>query len=129
MAKPNPKPKPDADDAPESPPASPAPIPTHVGFRGPFAGRDWESKDHEFYAYHDGPKVYARWGNRKPVVAETLDSPQAAHDRVQEIVNPDGLRHDDRKLGNQGFNHPDFQAGLSARCEAFVRAAYGRAED
>lgn len=78
---------------------------------------------HEFYVYYDGPKVYARMGEQEPVVVEEFDTAQEAHDRVQSIINPDGLRPEQvhEKLG---FLSPEFQEGISVRCEEYVRAAY-----
>ncbi len=82
---------------------------------------------HEFYVYYNGDRVMARWGDRPAVVAEQCATPQAAHDAVQSIVNPQGLRHD-QVNPRLGFNDPEWQAGLSGRCEAYVRAAYERHE-
>lgn len=94
---------------------------------------------HEFYVYHAGPLVYARWGDREPVLARECETPQEAHDVVQSVVNPRGRRHDhkdywvDRTVDVErtrvclGFNHPKFQAQISGNCEAFVRDAYAKA--
>lgn len=82
-------------------------------------------KQHRFYVYYSGADVLAREGDRDPIVAETLDSPQDAHDRVQSIVNPEGRRPAD--FGPLGFNDPAFQDAISGNCEEYVRRAYSAA--
>lgn len=91
-------------------------------------------KEHQFYVYHDGPNVMARSGNAKPVVARVCKSPQAAHDVVQEVVNPEGrdakfyrVMKDGVVVSDLGFLDPRFQAAISKNCEAFVKAAYAKA--
>lgn len=81
---------------------------------------------HEFYVYYDGSDVFARRRAEPPVLAETLDSPQAAHDRVQEIVNPDGKSP--YSFGAKGFHEEAFQRAISDNCRAYVEEAYGRAQ-
>jgi hypothetical protein len=97
-------------------------------------------KQHAFYAYHDENRVMARMGDRDPVVAQECETPQEAHDLVQKIINPTGLRHDDPSLQTEtpdhpeprmrkatGFHHPSFQDKISDNCESFVKAAYAKA--
>lgn len=79
---------------------------------------------HEFYVYHDGADVFARRGSEPPVLAETCESPQAAHDKVQEVVNPTGRPHD--KWGPRGFHEEAFQAAISGNCKEYVEAAYAK---
>lgn len=81
-------------------------------------------KQHNFYVYYDGNKVMARMGDRAPVVAKTCKTPQDAHDLVQTIVNPTGIKHDHPTLEGKGFHHRAFQEQISANCEPFVKAAY-----
>jgi hypothetical protein len=78
---------------------------------------------HKYYVYYDGNKVYARMEGEKPIVAETLKTPQEAHDRVQEIVNPRGKPH--AEFGPRGFLEPAFQAAISGHAEQYVKEAYG----
>lgn len=82
---------------------------------------------HEFYAYYDENRVYARRREEKAVLAQTLDTPQDAHDLVQSIVNPNDLHCKHKSLGEKGFNHPSFQESISENCRAFVEAAYANA--
>lgn len=83
-------------------------------------------KQHEFYVYHQGATVLARRHREDPVVAEALESPQAAYDKVQSILNPAGLSAEsiDPRLG---FLAPAFQAQISERSREYVEAAYARA--
>jgi hypothetical protein len=81
-------------------------------------------RQHDYYVYYDGSRVYARMGDRPPVLARECKTPQEAHDFVQRIINPEGKRKEDFA---QGFNDPQFQKAISASCEAFVRDAYARA--
>ena len=83
-------------------------------------------KEHEFYVYYAGKKVFARRGDEAPVVAEVCASPQAAHDRVQEIVNPGGKRPE--AFGPAGFNEAAFQKRVSENCRGYVEAAYRKAK-
>lgn len=83
--------------------------------------------EHEFYVYHSGEKVYARRGKEPPVLAKTCDTPQDAADLVQAVVNPLGMRHDDKRLEGRGFHHAGFQASISPNCQEFVEAAYATA--
>jgi len=88
-------------------------------------------KQHEYYVYYDGNAVMARMGNQAPVIAETLGSVQAAHDRVQEIVNPTRLKasdfnEQDSLKRDKGFHSESFQMNISKNCEAFVKAAYAK---
>ena len=82
---------------------------------------------HQFYVYHEENRVMARKRGEAPVVALTLESAQDAHDKVQEIVNPDGIKHDDPSLEGIGFHHLSFQAKISENCREFVEAAYAKA--
>lgn len=82
-------------------------------------------KQHQFYVYHEENRVMARRGSEAPVVAETFETFQEAHDRVQEIVNPTGAPA--AVFGPLGYNHPDFQAKISENCQAYVEAAYPKA--
>lgn len=108
-------------------------------------------KEHQFYVYHQGEKVFARRRNEEPVLSETLASPQAAHDFIQKVVNPTGIHHSkyDKfetrrvKVKNEetgaeeeqevevnvgkGYNDPEFQASISANCEKYVNEAYAKA--
>lgn len=79
-------------------------------------------KQHEYYVYYQGNLVMARRKAEAPVVAEECASPQAAHDKVQSIVNPDGVHP--TKVGPMGFNEPAWQAAISGKCKAYVEAAY-----
>lgn len=81
-------------------------------------------KQHQFYVYHEGSIVYARMENRDPVIIETSASPQAAADKVQSIVNPQGRKAVD--YGDEGFLSKTFQEQVSANCEKAVREAYGK---
>lgn len=81
-------------------------------------------KQHEFYVYHSEGVVLARKLGQRPVVAEEFATAQAAHDRVQQIVNPDGLTAAD--LGWAGFNSPKFQNEISDNCRDYVEAAYAK---
>lgn len=81
---------------------------------------------HKFYVYYDGNKVLARMEDQKPVVAETLATPQEAHDRVQSILNPRGQAP--AEFGPAGFLEPAFQGSISGRSEKYVRDAYAAAE-
>lgn len=86
-------------------------------------------KQHEFYVYHDENRVMARMGEQAPVVAETLETPQAAHDKAQAIINPTGKAAADFKeidtLGREkGFHSAEFQDAISGNCEAYVKTAY-----
>lgn len=97
-------------------------------------------KQHQFYVYYDGANVMARWADRQPVVAKTFPkrlvkdskgiesdvSAQDAHDFVQTVVNPTGIKHDHPTLEGKGFHAPAFQDQISANCEAFVKAAYAK---
>lgn len=80
---------------------------------------------HKHYVYHQEERVYARRGNEEPVLAETLESPQAAFLKVDSIVNPDGHGH--ARFGPEGFHHEDFQSKISERCRDYVEAAYAKA--
>ena len=80
---------------------------------------------HEFYVYYQGATVFARRRSEPPVVAEECESPQAAHDRVQAIVNPEGKDH--KAFGPRGFNEDSFVLGISERCREYVEAAYAKA--
>jgi hypothetical protein len=81
---------------------------------------------HEYYIYHDGCDVFARRRLEAPVLTETFGTEQQAHDRVQAIINPDKKRHED--YGPRGFNSPDFQSQISARCKLYVESAYANAD-
>lgn len=87
-------------------------------------------KQHAFYVYHDGNKVMARMGDNAPIVAETLDTAQAAYDKVQSIINPTGRAPDSFAETNaagqkMGFLSKEYQDAISPNCEAYVKAAYG----
>lgn len=79
-------------------------------------------KNHEFYVYHEGSTVFARAGNRSPVILQTFDTPQEAHDKVQSIINPTNKQHQD--FGPDGFLSEEFQLSISDNCRAAVEAAY-----
>jgi hypothetical protein len=81
-------------------------------------------KQHSHYVYYDGNKVMARKGNLPPIVAEEALTPQAAHDRVQRIINPQGLKSDDDMFEGEGYNHPTFQAAISENCREYVETAF-----
>lgn len=81
---------------------------------------------HRFYVYYEENRVMARMDKLAPVVAETCKTPQDAHDKVQTIVNPRGLKHD--AFGPKGFHDERFQNAISTNCEAFVKAAYAAAK-
>lgn len=107
-------------------------------------------KQHRYYVYHEENRVMARMEDLPPVVAEECDTPQAAHDKVQSVVNPQGLKHDDPSLcrvtsetfvcpetgeekerevkTQMGFLHPDFQYAISDNCKDYVVAAYKKAK-
>lgn len=85
---------------------------------------------HQYYVYHEENRVMARMGDNEPVVAETLDTAQAAEMKVQTIVNPEGKKPDDfaevNAAGHKlGFLSKEFQDAISPNCEAYVKAAYG----
>lgn len=89
-------------------------------------------KQHRYYVYHDGATVFARMEDKAPVVIAECASPQAAADKVQSIINPLKLKHEDLHKGDlekgtadwRGFRHPDFQNAISGNCEKAVKAAY-----
>ncbi|MEZ0263017.1 MAG: hypothetical protein ACAH80_18575 [Alphaproteobacteria bacterium] len=93
-------------------------------------------KQHKFYVYHDGAKIFARMDDLDPVLVEEckgggLDdegqpkSPaQEAHDKVMTILNPKGLKH--TRFGPRGFLEDSFQKDISKHCEATVTAAYAK---
>lgn len=81
-------------------------------------------KQHEFYVYYEENRVYARMGEHKPVIAEIMETPQAAHDKVQSVVNPKGLPS--AQIGPKGFNEDSFQKAISDNCRAYVEAAYAK---
>lgn len=83
-------------------------------------------KQHTYYVYYEGSLVYARMEDREPVLAETMKTPQEAHDKVQTIVNPGGRAAS--SFGHKGFLEPEFQAAISDNCKAYVVAAYAAAE-
>lgn len=95
---------------------------------------------HKYYVYSDEEKVMARMDDRAPVVVKVcepepdaepfpLDAKQVAAAFVEQLHNPDGLKHDHKSLWkdkkNLGFNHPDHQAKISDRSKEVVLAAYG----
>ena len=82
-------------------------------------------KQHEFYVYHEENRVMARRRTEAPVIAEEYESFQAAHDRVQEIVNP--TKAPAAVFGPLGYNNPDYLAKISENCREFVEAAYAKA--
>lgn len=84
-------------------------------------------KQHTYYVYYEGNLVYARMENREPVLAETLKTPQEAHDKVQSIVNPGGRSA--ASFGPKGFLEAEFQGAISKNCEAYVVAAYAAAAE
>lgn len=81
-------------------------------------------KQHSHYVYYSENRIMARKGDLAPVVARVCETPQEAHDAVQEIVNPGKLRHDDPSFEGQGFHHPLFQLAISGNCADFVEQAY-----
>lgn len=86
-------------------------------------------RQHQFYVYHDENRVMARMGVKEPVVAETMQTAQEAHDRVQQIINPTGRTADsfeekDAYDLKKGFDSFEFQAAISGNCEAYVKDAY-----
>lgn len=107
-------------------------------------------KQHEFYVYHTGEKVYARRRDEAPVLAETLKTPQEAAAKVQSVVNPANVHHSaydkfetrrvkavnpetgiEEEVDAQvnvglGYNDPDFQGRISANCEKYVNEAYAK---
>lgn len=89
-------------------------------------------KQHEYYVYYQGNLVMARRKAEAPVVAEECASPQAAHDKVQSVVNPHARpasyyrRHDKsgQVQSDLGYHDPAFQGAISDNCKAYVEAAY-----
>ena len=79
-------------------------------------------KEHKFYIYHDDNIVYARMGERDPVVAYTCENAQEAYEKVQSIINPE--RRSAESFGSQGFNSDEFQTSISENCKSVVKAAY-----
>lgn len=94
----------------------------------PVQPTEWRRRrsPHEFYVYHDGCDVLARKAGAVAIVAETFDTPQEAADKVQSIVNPDNKHH--HQIGPRGFLEVSFQKQISARCQAYVEAAYAKVE-
>lgn len=86
-------------------------------------------KQHAFYVYYEGNKVMARRGLERPVVAETLKTPQDAYDKVQSIINPAGRAAESfaevDSLGRKmGYHSKEFQQAISGNCKSYVEKAY-----
>ena len=81
-------------------------------------------KQHQFYVYHQENRVYARRGKEEPVLLEACDTPQAAADLVQSIVNPTFVSERHPAFAGMGYVHPAFQAKISDNCRAAVETAY-----
>lgn len=104
---------------------------------------------HRYYVYYEGCRVYARMDQCERVLVEECESPQAAHDKVQSIINPSGRpaqsfweeravvdEHgkpifDDKGKPimtkvNVGFHAKEFQDAISENCREVVEAAYAR---
>lgn len=79
-------------------------------------------KEHKFYVYHDDNIVYARMGERAPVVAFTCENAQDAYEKVQSVINPE--RRSAESFGPEGFNSDEFQVSISENCKSVVKAAY-----
>lgn len=87
-------------------------------------------KQHKYYVYHEGPIVYARMDDLERVEVQTCVDAQAAHDKVQSIVNPtmrsfDSFQEVDKLGRKMGFHSKEYQDAISDNCEATVKAAYG----
>lgn len=88
-------------------------------------------KQHQYYVYYAENRVYARCGDKEPVLAETCKTPQEAHDKVQAILNPTkrdphSFTEVDKKGNRMGFLSKEFQTAIAGHCEQYVKAAYGK---
>lgn len=91
---------------------------------------------HEFYVYHQAEIVYGRMGDRERVVIEVCESPQAAYEKVQSIINPENLpashfkeertdKNGVTQIVEVGYHSKEFQDKISQNCESVVKTAYG----
>lgn len=106
-------------------------------------------KQHDYYVYHEGKRVYGRRFAEERVLIEECETPQAAHDLVQQIINPSGrpassfnalrplrdaegkIVRDDKgdvvkEIVNVGYHAAEFQNQISDNCRAVVDAAYAK---